>query len=118
MLTFMFMFKKTLVWIGITQLSVLLGAMFFYKRLDLLSYINVSFVIGFIFVLIALAGFIMKGRFFDIVFYSFQHMFGRMNDKDREPLSRLVPQNYQIPFITGIVTLLLMLFALYFYQTS
>lgn len=112
------MLKRALVWIGVTQLLVLLGALAFYKRLDLLSYINVSFVIGFIFVLIALAGFVMKGRFFDLVFYSFQYMFSRMSDKDREPLSRLVPQNYQIPFITGIVTLLLMLCALYFYQVG
>jgi len=112
------MLKKAFVWIGVTQLLVLLGAMVFYKRLDLLSYINVSFIVGFIFVLIALAGFVMKGRFFDIVFYSFQHMFGRMTDKDREPLSRLVPQNYQIPLITGIVTLVLMLCALYLHQAG
>src|SRR5690625_1167206 len=78
-----FMLKRALVWIGITQLSVLLGAVVFYKRLDLLSYINVSFVIGAAFVLIALAGVVMKGRFFDVVFYSFQYMFSRMTDKDR-----------------------------------
>jgi len=112
------MLKRALVWIGITQLSVLLGAVVFYKRLDLLSYINVSFVIGAAFVLIALAGVVMKGRFFDVVFYSFQYMFSRMTDKDRDPLSQLVPQSYQIPFITGIVTLLLMLCALYFYQVG
>lgn len=113
-----YMLKKALVWIAITQLLILSGAMVFYKRLDLLSYINVSFVIGFIFVLIAITGFVMKGRFFDVVFYSFQHMFGHMTDNDRQPLSQLIPQNYQIPFITGIVTLLLMLCALYFYQTG
>lgn len=112
------MLKRSFVWIGVTQLLVLAGALVFYRRLDLLAYINVSFIIGFIFVLFALAGIVMKGRFFDVVFYSFQYMFSRMTDRDREPLSQLVPQNYQIPFITGIVTLLLMLCALYFYQVQ
>ncbi|MBM7600835.1 hypothetical protein JOC34_003249 [Virgibacillus halotolerans] len=109
------MLKKTITWIVITQISVLVCAFIFYKRLDLLSYINVSFVIGTIFILISMAGYVMKGRFFDIVFYSFQYFFSRMTERDREPLSRLVPQNYQSPLITGIVTILLMLCALFLY---
>lgn len=108
------MLKKTLIWIGFTQLLVLLCSVIFYKRLDLLSYTNVSFVIGSIYILISMLGYVMKGRFFDIVFYSFQHFFSRMTDRDREPLSRLVPQNYQLPFLTGLVTILLMLVTLYF----
>lgn len=112
------MLKKTLIWIGVTQLLVLLCSVIFYKRLDLLSYTNVSFVFASIFILISMAGYVMKGRFFDIVFYSFQHIFSRMTDRDRQPLSQLVPQNYQIPFITGVVTMLLMLGALLFYKMS
>lgn len=112
------MLKKTLIWIGVTQLFVLLCSIIFYKRLDLLSYTNTSFVFGSIFILFSLAGYVMKGRFFDIVFYSFQGFFSRMTDIYRRPLSQLVPQNYHIPFITGLVTLLFMLCALIFYKMS
>ncbi|WP_373894111.1 DUF3899 domain-containing protein [Virgibacillus natechei] len=112
------MFRKILIWIGSTQLLVLLSSVIFYKRLDLLSYINVSFVFASIFILLSLAGYVMKGRFFDIVFYSFQHFFGQMTDKDRRPLSELVPQSFQIPFITGVVTLLLMFCTLFFYKMT
>ncbi len=112
------MLKKTLIWIGATQLLVLLCMLVFYKQLDLLSYINVSFVIGTMFILISMAGYVARGRFFDIVFYSFQHIFSRMTEKDRQPLSRLVPQSYQLPLITGMVTIALMLCALFIYNLN
>ena len=110
-----YMLKKILLWNSITQLLVLLLAMIFYKRADLLAYINVSFIIGTALILIAMAGYVIKGRFFDIIFYSFQHTFSNVTEKDRRPLSRLVPQNYQLPLITGIVTIMFMLLALSLY---
>lgn len=109
------MLKKILIWNSITQLLIFLLALFFYKQADLLAYINVSFVIGITLILIAMAGYVITGRFFDIVFYSFQHIFSRLTEKDRQPLSRLVPQNYQLPLITGTITILLMFLALSFY---
>ncbi|GEN89631.1 DUF3899 domain-containing protein [Oceanobacillus sp. FSL W8-0428] len=112
------MVKKILIWIGISHLFIFLFCFIFYHRVDLLSYINVSFIIGAALILYAMAGYVIKGRFFDIVFYSFQHFFSRMSDSDRRPLSELVPQKYMIPFITGIITLLLMLGSLFFYQLS
>lgn len=68
--------------------------------------------------LYAMAGYVIKGRFFDIVFHSFQHFFSRMSEEERRPLSELVPQKYAIPFIAGAVTILLMLGGLYLYHLS
>jgi len=109
------MLRKILLWNGITQLLILLFTIIFYKSMNLLSYINVSFIIGFAFILLAMIGYVVKGRFFDIIFYSFQNIFGQVKEKDRRPLSHLVPQNYQLPLITGIVTILFMLIALALY---
>ncbi|MBT2217328.1 DUF3899 domain-containing protein [Virgibacillus dakarensis] len=112
------MLKKFLIWIGISQLLILFFSIIFYKRIDLLSYINVSFIIGSILILISMAGYVMKGRFFDVVFYSFQHIFSRMTERERRPLSQLVPQNYLLPFTAGVVTILLMLCSLLLYNLS
>ncbi|MFS0750036.1 DUF3899 domain-containing protein [Oceanobacillus sp. 1P07AA] len=106
------MLKKVFLWVGISQLLIILITLLMYKRLDLLSYINVAFVIGSILLLISLTLFVIKGRFFDIVFFSFQNIFSRMEDKDRSPLSKLVPQNYSALFIASIVTIVIMLAAL------
>ncbi|HLR66889.1 DUF3899 domain-containing protein [Virgibacillus alimentarius] len=111
------MYKKLWTWIGVSQLLVLLFSIIFYKRIDFLSYTNVSFIIGSILILSSMLGYVMKGRFFDVVFYSFQHVFSRMTDRDRRPLSELVPQKYYLPFITGVVTILLMLCSLFFYKS-
>ncbi|WP_212926778.1 DUF3899 domain-containing protein [Oceanobacillus sp. J11TS1] len=112
------MVKKIFIWVGIIQFLIFLFCFIFYHRIDLLGYINVSFVFGAALLLYALAGYVIKGRFFDIVFYSFQHFFSRMSDSERRPLSELVPQRYALPFITGAVTILLMLGSLYFYHLS
>lgn len=110
------MFKKTFIWIGMSQALILLLSVMFYKRIDLLSYINVSFIIGSILILISLTGYVINGRFFDIVFFSFQHIFSQLNDKGRRPLSQLVPQSYLLPFTTGIFAILLMLLSLFIYK--
>ena len=112
------MIKKTGIWIAVTQLLIILSSFIIYKRIGLLSYTNVSFVFGAALILIALAGYVAKGRFFDIVFYSFQHFFSKMNDQTRRPLSELVPQHYHSPFLTGIITILLMLITLVLYQAA
>ncbi|CDO04502.1 hypothetical protein BN988_03062 [Oceanobacillus picturae] len=112
------MLKKVLWWIVISQLLILLFSFIFYKGINLLSYTNVSFIVGTFFILYSLAGYVLKGRFFDIVFYSFQHFFSRMQDKDRRPLSELVPQNYLIPFIVGVITIAVMLCTLLWYNLS
>ncbi|MEW9675629.1 DUF3899 domain-containing protein [Lentibacillus sp. L22] len=110
------MLKKLAIWVGVSQILILLICFIIYKRIDLLAYINVAFVIGAILILLSMAGYVTKGRFFDIVFYSFQHIFSQMTDKDRRPLSELVPQNYLFPFISGIIAISLMLGALFWYM--
>ncbi|MEN1966800.1 DUF3899 domain-containing protein [Lentibacillus sp. N15] len=109
------MLKRLLPWLVISQLLILLLCLTVYKQISLLSYTNVSFVIGALLILVSLAGYVTKGRFFDIVFFSFQHFFSSMDDKDRRPLSELVPQSYFFPFLTGIISLLLMLCTLMLY---
>ncbi|TXL66561.1 DUF3899 domain-containing protein [Cerasibacillus terrae] len=108
--------KKLSIWLGSSQVAIILSSFVFYKEITLLSYINVAFVIGFSLLLIAMGGYVVKGRFFDIVFYSFQHTFGKMENKKRRPLSKLVPQYYKFPFITGIVLLSVVICLLIFYM--
>ncbi|GGP11370.1 DUF3899 domain-containing protein [Oceanobacillus neutriphilus] len=112
------MIKKSFVWIVFSQILILLFCFIFYHRINLLSYINVSFVIGAVLILYAMAGYVIKGRFFDIVFYSFQYFFSRMSNRDRRPLSELAPQHYVIPFITGCTAIVLMLGGLLIYYFS
>ncbi|MDY0404445.1 DUF3899 domain-containing protein [Virgibacillus sp. 179-BFC.A HS] len=108
--------KKLLIWLASSQLLVILFSFIFYRKIDLLGYINVSFIIGTLLVLAALTGFVIKGRFFDIVFRSFQYVFSRMEDEKRRPLSQLIPQNYQLPFVTGVMMLVFMAVMLIIYQ--
>ncbi|CDQ38200.1 DUF3899 domain-containing protein [Virgibacillus salexigens] len=110
------MLKNILIWISVTQLLIILFAFIFFNQIDLLSYINVAFIIGLFLILTSLTGYVIKGRFFDVVFYSFQHVFSKINDKERRPLSKLVPQNYSAMFIAGLITILLMLYSLFLYK--
>ncbi|MFD1066620.1 DUF3899 domain-containing protein [Oceanobacillus locisalsi] len=112
------MIKKSLIWIAISQILIVLFSFLFYQNIHLLSYINVSFVTGAALILYAMAGYVVKGRFFDIVFYSFQYFFSRMSNRDRRPLSELAPQHYIIPFITGCTVIVLMLGSLFVYYIS
>lgn len=112
------MLRKSIVWIGVTQALILVSSLVVYKRIDLLSYSNVSFVFGAFLILTALTGYVVKGRFFDIIFYSFQHFSSGLTTKNRRPLSELAPQNYYYPFISGAVTIILMLITLFLYQAE
>ena len=107
--------KKLFIWIGISQLLVLIICLSLYKEITLLSYTNVAFIVGSALVLISLFGFVVRGGFFDIVFRSFQNVFGKMEETDRSPLSKLLPQNYYYPFASGVVMLLAMFVTLFLY---
>ncbi|QQZ08947.1 DUF3899 domain-containing protein [Heyndrickxia vini] len=109
------MFKKYVIWVLISQIFVILFSFIFYHSINLLAYINVSFVIGALLILLALTGYIINKGFFDIVFASFQQMFSKMNDEDRRPLSKLIPLRYTLPFTVGLVTIILMIIALFVY---
>ncbi|WP_080871909.1 DUF3899 domain-containing protein [Oceanobacillus timonensis] len=112
------MIKKLLIWIATSQILIVLLCFLIYRNIHLLSYINVSFVAGAALILYAMAGYVVKGRFFDIVFYSFQYFFSRMSNRDRRPLSELAPQQYRIPFITGCTAIVFMLGSLCIYYLS
>ncbi|MGE8203335.1 DUF3899 domain-containing protein [Heyndrickxia sp. NPDC080065] len=106
------MFKKYTIWFIASQIFVFLLSFIVYHSIDLLSYINVSFVVGFLLLLLSLTGYIINRGFFDIVFSSFQNIFSRMTDSDRRKLSELIPLKYHLPFFTAIFMLLVMFCAL------
>lgn len=107
--------KKLFIWNGISQLLVFITCLSVYKDITLLSYTNVAFVVGSALVLLSLFGFVIRGGFFDVVFRSFQNVFGKMEDADRSPLSKLLPRSYYYPFVSGVVMLLAMLVTLFLY---
>lgn len=107
--------KKITIWIVSSQAIILLLCKVIYHNFGLLSYINVSFTVSILLVLISLGGIVTKARFFDIVFYSFQSFFSGMKNRKREPLSKLIPQHYHLPLITGVVDLCVMSAALLVY---
>ncbi|MFD2209832.1 DUF3899 domain-containing protein [Virgibacillus halophilus] len=107
--------KKNIIWIVSSQAFILLLCKVVYNNFHLLSYINISFTVSILLILISLGGIVTKARFFDIVFYSFQSFFSGMKNRGREPLSKLIPQNYDVPLITGAVDLCLMSAALVLY---
>lgn len=109
------MFKNVLIWLISSQVFVFLLSTIIYHSIDLLAYINVSFVVGSILILLSLTGFIINKGFFDIIFASFQHTFSRVTEKDRRPLSELITFKYHLPFITGMITIVIMLGALLMY---
>ncbi|MGW9606823.1 DUF3899 domain-containing protein, partial [Heyndrickxia sporothermodurans] len=107
--------KKYVIWVIVSQIVVFLFSLVFYHSIHLLAYINVSFVVGALLILIALTGYIINKGFFDIVFASFQQMFSKINDEERRPLSKLIPLRYHLPFTVGLVTIVLMIIALFVY---
>gem|GEM_PF-3182115 len=107
--------KRLFIWIGISQLLIFITCFSVYRNISLLAYTNVSFIVGIALVLVSLFGFVVKGGFFDIVFHSFQNVFGKMEDKERSPLSKLFPQHYYCPLLTGVITLIAMFVTLSMY---
>lgn len=110
------MIKRSLIWTALAQVLIFIFCIIFYQKISLLPYINISFIIGTILILYALAVYVIRGRFFDLTFYSFQYIFSRMSDKERRPLSELAPQKFAVPFTAGTITLILMVIAMLFYQ--
>ncbi|MGE6258498.1 DUF3899 domain-containing protein [Heyndrickxia sporothermodurans] len=109
------MLKKYVIWLISSQALIFILSLVTYHSIDLLSYINISFVIGSLLVLFSLTGYVINRGFFDVVFASFQQFFSRMTDSDRRKLSELIPLKYHLPFMTGIITIIIMLSSLFFY---
>ncbi|WP_440705881.1 DUF3899 domain-containing protein [Heyndrickxia oleronia] len=109
------MFRKYSIWLIATQLLIFILSLITYHSINLLTYINISFIVGFLYLLLSLTVFVVNKGFFDVVFASFQHVFSRMTDKDRRPLSKLITFRYNYLFVTGSITLIIMLCALVIY---
>ncbi|WP_018664494.1 DUF3899 domain-containing protein [Heyndrickxia acidiproducens] len=105
------MIKKLCWWVAASQVVVLGCSLLFYRRIDLLSYINTSFVAGGLLLLAAMTGFIINTGFFDVIFFSFQRFYYK-SGTDIRPLSKLIPFRFRVPFLTGLIMMILMLIAL------
>ncbi|GER65738.1 DUF3899 domain-containing protein [Weizmannia acidilactici] len=110
------MFKKLVYWFLSSQLLVFICSFTFYKRIDLLCYINTSFTIGALLIFFSLSVFMLRTGFFDAFFYGFQRLSSRFDGEVR-PLSKLVSIHVQMPFLTGVVMMIFMAIAL-FLQSS
>lgn len=105
----------------ISQLLTILLSIIVVKQISLLSYINISFYIGFLFIFISLLFLTVKSGFFDVITKSFRLVFRgkHVTKKEVEEMER--PSNIFefniIPLlICGLLMIVFMLGALYIYS--
>lgn len=94
--------------------------MFFSNSISVLSYINNSFYISSLLLLISLAIFTVNTGFFDVVTKSFRLIFAgkdvtRETEDEMRPLSQIITIKYSPLLFVGFINLALCLAALFFY---
>lgn len=99
---------------------VIVILMFSSNSFSLLNYINKSFYLSSLLLLLSLAIFTVNTGFFDTVTKSFRLIFGgkdvtRETVEEMRPLSKIVTVNYSSLTFVGIFDLILCLLALFFY---
>lgn len=104
----------------ISQISIFAIEIIFFKELSLLSYINISFYIGFLFIFSSLLFFTVKSGFFDAVTKSFRQVFIGKSTQKEEIEQMLLPSMMitfnVLPFLlNGLFVTLIMLIALSIY---
>lgn len=104
----------------ISQISIFAIEIIFFKELSLLSYINISFYIGFLFIFSSLLFFTVKGGFFDAVTKSFRQVFKGKGTSKEEIEEMLLPSmtitfNVLPLLLNGLLLTLIMLVALSIY---
>ncbi|MDQ0153896.1 DUF3899 domain-containing protein [Robertmurraya andreesenii] len=92
----------------------------FFNEMSLLSYINISFYIGSLFIFVSLLFFTVKSGFFDAVTKSFRDVFARKNAAKKDVQEMLLPSemiSFNIfPYlVNGLLIILTMLVALSIY---
>ncbi|TKC18284.1 DUF3899 domain-containing protein [Robertmurraya kyonggiensis] len=112
---------KTILLFLSSQAAVFLLSFLYNKEITLLHYINISFYIGSLFILVSLLFFTIRSGFFDAVTKSFRQVFAGKNVKKSEieemtPPSEMISFNV-LPFLlNGILVTVVMLLALYIYS--
>lgn len=116
------MLKKFSLLFASSQICVILISLLLYGRLQLLHYINITFLIGAAFLLFSITVYLLSTGFFDIVTTGFRKTFGvwsRMVSKedieDMRPLSEAVSMNFLPALLNGLAMMAAMFIALYFY---
>ncbi|MDR7000804.1 DUF3899 domain-containing protein [Neobacillus niacini] len=116
-----FRFKKTLIISAAFQLFIISLSLIFHHKISLLSYINISFYISFVLLLISLVIYTVKTGFFDTIAKSFNLAATRGKEKrnfaDIPSLSEMVTINQKPLVFQGMITGFLMLIALGFYYS-
>jgi|SRR5579875_809954 len=113
-----FQHKKRIVAIALTQVVIVLLSFIFYHKISLLSYINISFYISAVFLLLSLLIYTIQSGFYDVISKSF-NMIGSRGIKRKfsevPALSELVTINKKPLLVHGLVSGLFMLIALVIY---
>lgn len=110
-------FFRFILLFSISQLAIILLSLLSYKDISLLSYINISFYIGSLFIFIGLLFLTVKSGFFDGITTSFRRVIrGReISKKEVEEMalpSEMIGFNVNPLLWNGIVVIIIMLLAL------
>lgn len=110
--------RKLLIFAG-SQFGILILSLILYRKISLLYYINISFVISSILLFGALLTFLIQTGFFDVIGKSFAALVHRRDEKiqfsEIRPLSELVTMDKKPMLQYGLATTAFMLIALMFY---
>ncbi|WP_053361891.1 DUF3899 domain-containing protein [Bacillus sp. FJAT-27251] len=113
--------KKMVSYLLATQAAVLALSLALHKDITLLNYINNSFYIASLMLLVSLLIYTINSGFFDNISKSFRQIFapkGSYTKKEKEeliPLSEIISVNSFPLAMLGLINLLLMLIALAIY---
>ncbi|MED3563404.1 DUF3899 domain-containing protein [Bacillus xiapuensis] len=114
-----FRFRKNLIISAVFQLLIFSLSLIIYQGISLLSYINISFYISFVLLLLSLVIYTIKTGFFDTIAKSFNFAATRGKEKrtfsEIPSLSEMVTINQKPLIFYGMITGILMLIALGFY---
>jgi hypothetical protein len=112
-------FRKRLLILVLTQVLILITSSFSKKGFSLLSYIDISFYVSALLLLISLLLYTINSGFFDVIGKSFILAFSRGHNKrnfhDIPALSELITINQKPLLFHGLVNGLIMLAAIFLY---
>jgi Domain of unknown function (DUF3899) len=110
--------KKRALLVALTQFAILIFSFIFYRKISLISYINISFYISSALLLISLLVYTIQSGFYDVIGKSFNLVFSKdrkRNFKEIPSLSEMVTFDNRPLLFHGLVTGLFMVFALVAY---
>lgn len=112
--------SRIVIFFLLCQIAIFLLSFFLYHEINLLNYINLSFYLGGIFILLSIFFFTVERGFFDIITKSFRRVFAgkhvtKKQIEEMTPLSQVITFDYSLLFINGVLITVIMFIALYFY---